>query len=212
MAQMADLLASILPEVHGCPDVRAQQAAVNAAITFCRFTNCWKRDLDPMTTQAGVAQYDVSGAVSDGVLNTLLSGTVDHLPLAIRTRDELDDRLPYWRTYSGFPTTVFLPNGDRNTIQLVGVPDQAYTVQLTASYKPTPTATTLDDAVFNDFYKAMADGALAELLLMNGRGWFNPVLGAQHQAAFNAAMHDARVETDMGNGRSRNMVQMRPFI
>ena len=93
------------------------------------------------------------------------------------------------------------------------VPDvsRARWVSVRASFRPTRTATQVDDKLFNDYVQQIAYGALSRLLLIPGQPFTNPVLAEAMEKKFSATVSSAGASSRRGSVRSAMRVQPRNF-
>jgi hypothetical protein len=205
---------NVMPEVPGCPEITAFNAIQNAAIEFCEKSLILQRDHDPITVVAGIVDYDLeppTGYLVVKVMRAWLEGN----ELTALAPDMVRGPEVYNRLYSSYaaqPTTptAFLQK-DVRTVSLWGLPDKKYNNGLTmrVALKPTRAAETIEDEIYEDYYEAIANGALVRLLNSQGKPYSSRDGAAVADRQFRQAINVARQRATHGNVRSSLSVQMR---
>lgn len=193
MADLADVLTEVFIQIPDVPYVVATHYARQAAINFCEQTSYWRSDIT-ITTVAAQSSYTSADYTvpTDAVLSEVFDGTVDETGIVkIKTPGQLTQLNYNWRNETGTPAYV-LRTDSQNTLRLVGTPTSVQTVLLPAAWKPTQTATTVGDDVFNDFHEALAWGTLARLLAMPKKPWSDVSFATMNLGLFNDAIIEAK--------------------
>lgn len=211
MANMTDLLPFVLPHVAGCPDPVALSQIVNAAIRFCRETKIYQRELDKQTILPNVSIYDVSPPDDQTVVSEILELRIAGLRANPVTLDNLNEQFEDWPNRTGTPTTFFFPNKEQ--VQLVVTPNLKIMngLYMRAALYPAPTATTLDDEIFNRYYQEIAEGAISNIMALPGKPYSNPQLAMVHGNLFESCITNRAIEAQKSFTRADLRVQMRPF-
>jgi hypothetical protein len=181
---VTDFLRFVMPEVLGCPQVLASQHVVDAAIEFCSKVAIWTEPLASVPSVAGQASYAMtpSEGRAVGPLQVYFDGT----KLDPGTNQQFTAAYPesVWHTVTGTPL-YFTRGADESKITLVPIPETAgLNINMTVSVKPLPTATTLPDNLFYEYYKAITAGAKATLMAMPEQRWTNTQMAAYYEGMF----------------------------
>lgn len=217
MKTLDAFLPYILPHALGASDPLAKQCLVRAAQEFCRRTLVIQEVFT--TSQAvGAGEYDVDlpsqsqllrlNAVMVGESRAVLEPVV-HATLPVALRGAAGGASPQ----SGTPTTAYFKTATGKSFWLYPLPAEASTdtVTVRASYAPTLNATSLDDALMDDWLDAMAAGALARLLATKGQPFSDPVMSMAHKQAFEVEVSRGRREGLTGRIVGSPRVQGRSF-
>ena len=191
-------LTSVLPEIQllvpEAPRVLLLDYLRFAAITFCERSTFWRADIS-MNTVADQASYDETDFTvpTDSVLSCVYDGTYDgSTKLRVMTPGQVDRTMGTdWESESGTPYYV-LRTDAANTIQLAPYPTAVKAVVLPAAWKPTLTATTIADDVYNEYHEALAWGAVAGLCGMPRKAWSDPNYAKMYADLYNSAIEEAK--------------------
>jgi hypothetical protein len=192
MKLWSDFYDLVVPDLPGCPFLMIDNALRQAAIAFCEQSLAWSYQHPDVSVVAATAVYAFvppSGAVVHAITYAEFADTAIECK-AGESGITIDD----WRNQTGTPTYVL---GGATSATLVPTPDVAGTLAMTVALKPSPTATGIDDAMFNEYRDAIIHGALARLMLSPKKPYSNPSLATYHQQQFTiltgqAGMRQAR--------------------
>ena len=167
------------PDVPGCPQAAQTVALREAAIDFCKQSLAWKYEHPDIAVVVATAQYPFvppTGAVVHTVTYAEFNGD------EIDVKTSADDiRIWDWRNQTGTPHYVL---GGATALTFVPTPDVAGTLTLTVILKPSPTATSIDDDIFNEYRQAIVHGALARLMYSPKKPYTDLSLAVYHQQQF----------------------------
>lgn len=188
VAALSDLYPFVLPDVPGCPTPLVDKAIRNTVIDFCEDTRAWRADLAALDIVTDQALYTLIPLAETRVI-TLVYVAHEDYPLTAKSEDQLDrewPRLNYayayeshyteqgtpWRQVKDAQATYYYQPA-RHTLRLVPIPDTSKVgaLRVRAALKPTPTANTFSQEVFDDYYQVLAAGALYHLQTMPGKDW-----------------------------------------
>jgi len=199
----------LLPSVIGCSEPLAQQALLDSAIEFCSRSLAVTTTLDAVTLREGIASFEVETPTNTTiaqVLNLWFDGRqIDPSPYNEATDTSATTGEPRY-FYGEDIDEVF-------NITLLPAPDRTVRsgVIVRAALKPTRSATTVHNILFERHAQAIVDGALAILMGIPDQSFSNEqkamVMGSSARAKANAARTDAlhgRVQSSMS-------VKMRAF-
>jgi hypothetical protein len=191
--RLSSLLPLVLPFAKHCPEPFALLQARLAAIEFCEKTRCWRH----VATVEMVANHTAFVAPTHSTIFEFEDATFDGNPLAAiqyteATPDELAEIAgsgrPKWLTQIS-PGEVavypFEPGTLRLSMFLKPRHGQLFSTDpddpLHDAYNVIP------DFLFQQHANALADGALARILMCEGEPFFNPQKAAVHDARFGEA-------------------------
>lgn len=209
MISLSAFFPRLLPNVLGCPEPLAQQALLDSAIEFCGRSLAVTTTLDAVTLTAGETSFVVP-TPADTTIAQVLNLWFDGRQIDPTPYSEATDAI----ASTGEPRYFYGQDIDEVfNITLMPAPDRTVAggVIVRAALKPTRTATTVHNILFERYAPAIVDGALAILMAINDQSFSNAqkamVLGSSARAAANAARTDAlhgRVQSSMS-------VKMRAF-
>lgn len=205
--RLDDLLPHILADAPGCPDVTAKLAILKSAREFCREAPVWTELQDPMPLSPQVTSYTLeapAGADVVGIIQAWCNGSPMR-PLAV---DDLDLVLPGWQDASAPRPFWFNLSLTQGEIRFFPRSTEPCSITLRAQYAPQVTAQALPDSLVSEHLEAIVDGALARLLMVPGRSWSDPNLGAFRRGQFDNAIASERASA-LHDGH-RGVVTVRP--
>jgi hypothetical protein len=171
------LVPRIQGEIPDCPDFFIESRIQEAAMAFFKESSTWRVDLDLTGTIKDTADYDLE-VPSKTATSEIIS--ITHLTTALipKTERQLEDIDAEWRITTGTP--VYYTQLTPSTVTIAPVPavSTAKALRMRVSVYPTLAATRIDSQIFDDNYSALIVGTLARLLLMVGKVWSDPNMGA----------------------------------
>lgn len=187
-----------------CPDSLVETNIRAATIEFCERSKAYTLDLDPITTVAGVYEYDFdqpSGTEVHQILWMTYDGH-DMDPISPRS---LELNYPDWRDRTARPH-VYLQKTP-STFWVVPVPQTTLTSGLIAgvALKPTRTTSNVDTAFSNTYRDGITYGALYRLLRMPNKEWTDVPAAREYLAQFNQEIQQAELRArggDLGVNRT----------
>lgn len=182
----------ILPDLPGCPFAVADNALRLAAIAFCEQSLAWRYQHPGVSVVPATAEYAFVPP-AEAVVHAITYAEFAGKEIEAHA-GEANIRIADWRNRTGTPEYVL---GGATSLTLVPIPDVAGTLKLTVALKPSPTATGVDDNIFNEYREAIVHGALAKLMLSPKKPYTSPNLATYHQQQFTiltgaAGMRQAR--------------------
>jgi hypothetical protein len=184
---LSDFLPKVLPHVPGCPDPLAENHVLEAAIEFCRRTNVWRVDLDPITLAANVSEYDLANP-ANGKVQLVERVLYNGVPLDPKTPHQLDQDMPGWPTLKGSIVAYYMLT--RRKFRIVQIPAATETnaIVVQVSARPTRTATVLDSELYEEYLDEVAAGALSSLLGIPGKEWSSSAKAKERMDEFEKAI------------------------
>jgi hypothetical protein len=204
---MADIAYSTLtPRIQGevpdCPDFFIESRIQEVAMEFFKESKAWRIDLDPAAVIKNASTYELEVPSKTAVAEVL---TILHLTdtLTPKTEAQLQQLEPEWRTKSGTPKYFTQLSPDTFTIAPIPIATTAKAMSIRIAVYPTIAATRIDSHIFNDNYSALISGTLAKILLMTGKSWSDPNMGAVYAQTYNQELQAAKDTAQ--NGRVRTV-------
>lgn len=231
MALLSSLHTRIVPHCPKVSTLFVQQALEDTAIDFFDRTRCYQSELPPQDIVPNQAEYTITPP--DGyVLIEPYEVRVNKRFIDPTSEDALDlqwEELRKGYTYRLYHSSVFGGFDKENwryavatdpkfyylsaktgKLRLVGIPDTAYTgdagLIVAAAWKPKIGVTEVPDSVFDTYYRALVDGALAQLFAIPDKPWTNPTLAAFRSAKYEAAVGEAEAAIRRNHQRDNRTV------
>lgn len=198
----SELLTEVLPSLAADPsDPVTENAIKRAVIEFCSAAWVWKDLSDPIDVTAGESYYDLeppNGSDIAVVMDVSYNGE----PIEAKSLSWLDNNIPGWRTTTGTPK--YYTQVDLDQVILAPVPPDNLTsgLMVTLALQPSQNASSLPRWIANQHLYALADGAIARLMLMPNKPWTDLANGDARRARFEAAIANARASASSALGRA----------
>jgi len=182
MTDLDVFLPMIMPYAGGCAVPTAEAAIITAARDFCERTRTWRGD---DTFNVTTTSCNVFCAPDYADVFEIESARLDGQKLTPISIPDLDRQVPDWRTLEGQGGT-WITQTNRGEVTVV--PKCSGSLELQLYLIPSQDAQQLPDFLARDYRRAIADGALAEILMIPGQPFFAP-----DRAQFYSARFDAKV-------------------
>jgi hypothetical protein len=206
MATYDSLVKEVLPYVPGCPDSLVINHLRAATIEACEKSKAYVQDLDPISTVAGVFEYDFDQPTGTDVHRILwmIHAGDDLDPISPRS---LELNFPDWRNRSSIPRVYLQKNPD--TFWLVPVPTSASTdaVVLSVALKPTRSSNNISTDFSTDYRDAIIYGALYRLLRIPAKDWSDSTAASDYYNLFQGEINDAELRGRGGDLGVRRLVK-----
>lgn len=209
MVDIDVFLSRLLPSVPACSEPLARLHLMDSAINFCTKSCVLKEVLTDITTVAGTDSYTLTLPSTEHELVRVLSVTVDDIPIqAVFSED-----VPRVRSSDGSPSQFYTTRQD-SQLQLVlnPVPDGEYTISVTVALKPSRSANTVDDDLYEYWVDSIVDGALATIAKIPNQPFTDYALSSVAQASANDGAMKAKAESYYGRVRGSTRVRLRPLM
>jgi hypothetical protein len=206
MAKLSDFYGRVAPYALGVPDSLMEQAVRDACIEFCSTTLLMQQMLDPITVVEGTVEYELSSPVTDTVV-TMVSevwhGTrklelpiVDNIyPVGAFDVTQADSANSLSWYYHIEPTQI---------LRVFPKPTAAattYTLTVRAALKPTRTAQTVPDVLYDEWAEAIAASALSKILMLPGQSFSDPKAATFYSMLAAKGMADGLIDTTRAYSR-----------
>lgn len=217
MKTLDSFLPYVLPHALGASDPLVKQCLVRAAQEFCRRTLVIQ-EVFTVSQVAETGEYDVDLPPQSQLLrlNAVMVGErearlepVVHATLPVALRGAAGGAEPQ----VGTPTTAYFKTATGTSFWLYPLPAEASadTITVRASYAPKLNATSLDDALQDDWLDAMTTGTLARLLATKGQPFSDPAASLMNKQMFEVEVSRARRESTTGRIVGSPRVRGRSF-
>lgn len=214
-AELTKFLDYVMPHVVGCTTEMAIMEIRNSIIDFCEKTLLLQTTVDPISTTADVADYDIdvdTGYIPITVMKMWFKG----YPVFPKAPDDVETPSVY-NPYSGAvvrqgdPEKYLHSDASPTTFTLYPVPDKtdALSITLRVALKPTRTASTIKQIIFEDYAETIGHGAIARLALSQNKPYTNNGVAQVQNALYMAGVNAARVRANKGLSRANMQVKMR---
>ena len=182
MKPLEELFTRIMPRVKNCPEPVAAAGVRVAAIEFCERTRLW-RSSD--TFNVSEADCNVVAVPYGAVLHEIESARFGGLPLEPVSISWLDDEIYQWREKTA-TVGKWITQTEPDTVRVVPAADGL--LDLSLILKPSNDTDQIPAFMVNAHARALADGALAEILTIPGQPFYNPDLAMFHSNRFRAEL------------------------
>lgn len=218
MQPIEKFLSRLLVWVPSCPRPLAVQSILDSAIDFCRETQVVQTTVGPMSTVAGVNEYEIELPAGTRVRRVMTAWYGTAL-LSLIPQDDLATPLAFTQSVAdvqapqGVPSAAYVLNGEPQKLVVYPVPDTAVqnAITLRVALEPKPTATQLPDELFFDWVEAIVAGALVRVSTVPDQSFTNPTLAADMHSRYRFFISRARNETPIGRVRGDLRVAPKRF-
>ena len=187
-----DFAPFVSADVPNCPKFIIERAILSTIIEFC--TKSWRfndpeEDVDIYKDDPYITFSERGSNVVVGVFDVRYDGeTLDR-----KSVRDMDSRYGKgWKKRTGAPEAYI--DEDHGKIRLYPIPDKDYPEMLSArvAYAPKMTVLRVDNMFFDYYLDAIVAGAVARLVMQEGKTWFNPNIAIPFKQQFDAAVYSAR--------------------
>lgn len=209
MIPLSAFFPRLLPSVLGCPEPLAQQALLDSAIEFCGRSLAVTTTLDAVTLREGLASFEVETPTNTTIaqiLNLWYDGreleSAAYADATAMSTSNGDPRFFYGEDIDEVFNITLMPAPDRTVRSGVIV---------RAALKPTRTATTVHNVLFERYVQAITDGAQAILLAIPDQPFSDETKAQVMAVRARSGANNARVDALHGRVQSSMSVKMRSF-
>ena len=177
MTDLDVFLPNIMPKAPGCPEPTAFAEIIAAARKVCERLRIWRSDDEFTVTPTSCnVMCAPDGADVYEIENALLDGR-QLQPISL---NDLNDLVPNWRTTT--EGGKWITQQERGSVLVV--PASTGTLGLSLILTPSEDADQLPDFLARDYRGLIADGALAEILMLPMQSFTDPARAQFFQARF----------------------------
>lgn len=209
MAAITDFLPYVLPYVAGCPSPLAEQYIRDVCIDFCTYSLIAQEAHLPVSARQGVDTYSFTPPQGMEVL-MIMRAWYEKAPIAVFNLDSpamrpemISTRFLGANTNGGTPRALKMDNTKTFTLNVAPATDSAAAITMQVALKPTRTATTVPDILFNYYAYEIGQGVIARLYQMPGQEFTNPAIAAAPMATYLMARSNGRVQANRAFGRTQ---------
>jgi len=198
---LTEFVQNIMPHVSGCPRNLVVNAVRKAIDRLCTDAHIWREDIPAGDITINVDDYTITPPANTRMV-TLISLLYEEQEIAKRTEEWLDANDVGWRVSSiGTPTALVYYAPDR--IKFNRLPLATITDGLVARVvlKPTRTAETVEDIIYEDWFECIEHGALHYLMEIPKKDWSDIQLSQYHGRHFIFQIQRAKAYVTKGNVR-----------
>lgn len=209
MVAVSAFRSRVAGQAAGALDFDIDRAVLDACIEFCDKTQIIRLTLDSFQTTAGAAEYDID-APAGSRLCQILRVWCDGVEIRPMQEDQAEGRGAFFSNPDGRSRPSAFAELSTGVLTLMPTPDKAYPVVMRVATKPSRSATSVDDKLFEDWAEVIAHGALARLLMQSDGTDTkprNPAKAKAHAETFEAGIRAAMLEAVRGNTRGELRVE-----
>jgi len=213
MTAHVDFLDYVLPHVPGCTNEMALLEIKNTIIDFCEKSLVLQADQEPVTVIGGINDYDLEPP-RERLVVKIMKAWYKGVELTPTAPDEV--RTPsIYNQNSGYVVNRGDPNfyiqKDLRTYSLYPIPKETARLALTmrVALKPTRSATTIDDFIFEEYAETIGHGAIARLALSQGKPYSDLKLASARNGMYLTGVNVARDRAQKGYVRASRHVKIR---
>jgi hypothetical protein len=204
-------LPDVSSRVPGASKPEIDKAIITTIREFCTKTLLWKRKLTAVDVVAGTSEYTITAPADAAIVD------IDRIEVSDQfvnpTSMDLLDRMPdTWRSEEASQPSEYMVDAEK-VLTLREIPTIGITggIIIWAILKPTPTATTVPDFIYDDWYEAILNGAVAFLMRIPNKSWSNLEGAEYYSGLYRAFLGDAKAKKVIGKARVSLRVQPSPF-
>ena len=206
-------LPEVMPYVHDVPEIVAVQAIRNACIEFCEETHYLQENLDPITGQENVGDYDLDANDSNYKVVEIMQAWYGDQLLIPKAQEELNQiyRTSNWEDLKGNPYYYFRPRATVMRLVTKPIITEQNKLKVKAAIAPKRSSTTVDEELFERFLEYIAHGARARLYNTPNQPYYDPKTAMDYTKRFNDEMAEVRTRVYKGLTRAAARVEFQRF-
>lgn len=206
-------LPEVMPYVQDVPDTVAVQAIRNACIEFCTETHYLQENLDPITGQEDVGEYDLDANDSNYKVVEIMQAYYGDQLLIPKAQEELNQiyRTSNWEDLKGNPYYYYRPRVSVMRLVTKPIITEANKLKVKAAIAPSRASTTVDSELFEVFLEYIAHGARARLYNTPNQPYYDPRTAMEYTKRFNDELAEVRTRVYKGLTRASARVEFQRF-
>jgi hypothetical protein len=197
---------NILPKAPGCPHPTADNAIIQSGINLCERLRIW-RSQDTFTIAPD--KCNVVCAPDNAAIHQIESAYFNGQPLEPISIRELDHNHAQWRDMTSDGQARWITQIDVDTVRVV--PATTGTLVLNIILKPSIDAEQFPEFLVSHYRNVIADGALAEILMLPGQSFSDPDRAMFYQNRYNEAVNRYSSRQTTGQQRAPMRSRMHSF-
>lgn len=213
MTNHSAFLDYVLPHVPGCTPEMALLEIKSTIIDFREKSLILQVDHDPVTAINGIMDYDLEPP-KDYLVTKIMKAWYKGQELDAESPDEINTPSIYNQN-SGYTVNRGDPRlylqKDARSFSVYPIPQETVALSLTlrVALKPTRSAQTIDDLIFEEYAEIIGHGAITRLALSPGKPYSNSQMAAARNGLYAAGLNVARDRAMKGYVRQSKHVKMR---
>jgi hypothetical protein len=203
-------------DVLPCPDPIVNREVVSVLLDFCKKSNILTHEFeldvntnDIDSTMQNSIDFDISAYSTNlrpVTLLELMVGSTQYIPHQRDIRNTISNfSMVKDENYKYFWIV------DEDTIRLFDMSTADSILWMRIAFKPLRTATTVDDALFEDWSEAIVAGAKWKILTMPGKDWSDPKTGDFYRREYRRYLSQAKQKTLKGGSGQSEKVNWQSF-
>lgn len=208
LKKWSDFYNDLMPALPGCSKELLDHELRRAAQDFFNRSRAWRVTLDPISLEAGLADYEL--IADDRAMSVVRIEEAGYLtsPLKILSLPEMITRYGAdWHSRSGQPEAITQLRPGVATIYATPSADVTDALLLTVAVKPSDSANGIDEDMATRFREELILGAKGRLMLMPKKPWTDGQAGSLAAAQFGDRIDTARSQAERAYGRARVRVK-----
>lgn len=213
MKNHTDFLDYVMPHVPGATVEMALLEIKNTIIDFCEKSLIIQTTLDPVTAIQNVMDYDLEPP-RDRLVVKIMKAWFKGVELEPVSVDEIGS--PSWYNQNADYVVLksdprMITQKDTETFSVYPIPGETEPNVLTlqVALKPSRSASTIDDFIFENYAEIIGHGAITRLAISPDKPYSNPQLAMARNALYLAGLNVARDRANKNNVRVNKHVKMR---
>ncbi len=197
MKNHTDFLDYVMPQVPGANPDMALLEVKNTIIDFCEKSFILQETLDPVTSIANIADYDLEPPNNRRVTK-ILKAWYKGRELVPVSFDEINTPTAYNQNAPGAPIrredprNIFQKGPDVFSVYPIPNETLANSMTLVVALKPTRSTDTIDDVIYEDYAEIIGHGTIARMAISATKPYYDPRLAMAREALYRAGLNVAR--------------------
>lgn len=194
MVAVSEFVKYIHPDVNQVTTALLTERLNTVITEFCQQTKILQVTMEPLTLIPQVREIDIETPTDTSLVEIRRLVYKGKTELKAQSIDWLDRDDPLWRTKDGEPTHY--THVGRTTIMVTPHPTTTEVMGITGriAIKPTRSATTVDDILYDDWAEVIAAGTKARLMSMPRKPWTSPNLAQSFAMEYAAGIDQAAAQ------------------
>jgi len=211
MANISSWLSDVSSRVSGANKTEIDAAVRSVIREFCTKTLLYIRQLTPINIVVGTSTYTLTAPTGYAIIG-VERVEVNEMYVDPTSLDLLDRSPDSWRQQESSQPLQYIVDAEK-VLQFKETPDTAVTAGLVvwASLKPTPTADTIPDFIYDDWYETILNGAVSYLLRIPNKSWSSIDGGEYYNNLYDGELSNAKGKKFTGKAKVSLRVQSPPF-
>jgi len=211
----------IAPDVPGVPMPAVEKAVRDICIVFCERTLLWEKELDRIDVVTATSEYALTAPDDSEIIsvervlhkaNSAEDSTFVFLYPFSQTQKDFYASNNQWQFETGTPTGYYVDVDKAIHLQPIPIADSTEGLLVKVNLRPSYTCTSVEEFLYNDYYKVIGMGAKADLLSKVGQPWAKPEAATGYLTMFAEMLKAAKARKATGDMFNAVQVQTKPII